>query len=173
MNPRRSNPTQLSRQSESDRAQSTMQSTIETPGLTRPESVNKPDALGRVRCREREQGMSDPAFVDAIGFAAAGLVLATFSMRSMIALRWVAIASNLAFIAYGYLGHLPPILLLHVLLLPINACRLAQLRQQRTGTAEPGHIPCTQASASRSRHLRSCGRDGQPAPRAIALIRRS
>jgi hypothetical protein len=38
---------------------------------------------------------------DAVGFAAAGLVLATFCMRSMITLRWVAIASNVAFIVYG------------------------------------------------------------------------
>ena len=71
--------------------------------------------------------MSNLPVIDAIGFAAAGLVLATFCMRSMRALRWVAIASNLAFIAYGYLGSLAPVLLLHLLLLPINACRLAQL----------------------------------------------
>lgn len=46
----------------------------------------------------------------------------------MRALRWVAIASNVAFIAYGYLGSLAPVLLLHMLLLPVNICRLAQLR---------------------------------------------
>ena len=71
--------------------------------------------------------MSDLPVIDAIGFAAAGLVLATFCMRSMRALRWVAIASNLAFIAYGYLGHLAPVLLLHVLLLPVNVYRVRQL----------------------------------------------
>jgi hypothetical protein len=49
-------------------------------------------------------------------------------MRSMKPLRWVAIASNVAFIAYGYLGGLAPILLLHALLLPVNVYRLAQLR---------------------------------------------
>ena len=65
--------------------------------------------------------------IDAIGFAAAGLVLATFCMRSMGALRWVAIASNLIFIAYGYFGNLAPVLLLHALLLPVNAYRLTQL----------------------------------------------
>jgi hypothetical protein len=62
-----------------------------------------------------------------------GLVLATLCTRSMRALRWVAIASNLAFIAYGYLGSLAPVLLLHMLLLhmlllPVNVHRLAQLR---------------------------------------------
>jgi hypothetical protein len=68
------------------------------------------------------------AAVNEVGFVAAGLVLATFCMRSMSTLRWVAIASNLAFMAYGYLGDLMPVLLLHMLLLPVNVYRLAQLR---------------------------------------------
>jgi hypothetical protein len=72
--------------------------------------------------------MGEVSVIDGIGFGAAGLVLATFCMRSMSALRWVAIASNVAFIAYGYLGGLAPVLLLHMLLLPVNICRLAQLR---------------------------------------------
>jgi hypothetical protein len=71
--------------------------------------------------------MRDLSVIDGIGFVAAALVLATFCMRSMTALRWVALASNLAFIAYAYLGNLAPVLLLHALLLPVNACRLAQL----------------------------------------------
>jgi len=65
--------------------------------------------------------------IDAVGYLAAGLVLATFCMRSMGGLRLVALASNLAFIAYGYLGSLTPVLVLHALLLPVNACRLVQL----------------------------------------------
>ena len=72
--------------------------------------------------------MSSAAITDGVGFAAAGLVLATFCMRGMRTLRFVAIASNFAFIAYGYLGHLAPVLWLHALLLPINLCRLMQLR---------------------------------------------
>jgi hypothetical protein len=64
---------------------------------------------------------------DAIGYLAASLVLATFWMRSMSRLRYVAIASNLAFIAYGYLGELMPVLLLHLLLLPVNLHRLTEL----------------------------------------------
>jgi len=64
---------------------------------------------------------------DAIGYLAASLVLASFSMRSMSSLRYVAIASNLAFIAYGYFGHLMPVVLLHLLLLPLNIRRLAEL----------------------------------------------
>ena len=64
---------------------------------------------------------------DAIGYLAATLVLATFWMRSMSSLRYVAIASNLAFIAYGYVGDLMPVLLLHLLLLPVNVLRLLEL----------------------------------------------
>jgi hypothetical protein len=79
--------------------------------------------------------MSHISVTEGIGFAAAGLVLATFCMRSMSALRWVAIASNVAFIGYGYLDGLAPVLLLHVLLLPVNICRLAQLHIANTRTA--------------------------------------
>jgi hypothetical protein len=66
--------------------------------------------------------------MDAIGYVAATLVLTTFCMRSMRKLRWVAIASNLAFIAYAVLANLGPVFVLHALLLPINLVRLQQLR---------------------------------------------
>jgi CRP/FNR family cyclic AMP-dependent transcriptional regulator len=66
--------------------------------------------------------------MDAIGYVAAILVLATFCMNSMRKLRWVAIASNLAFIAYAVLANLGPVFALHALLLPINVVRLQQLR---------------------------------------------
>jgi hypothetical protein len=82
--------------------------------------------------------MSDPLIIEGIGFAAAGLVLATFCMRSMSALRWLAIASNVAFIGYGYLEHLAPVLLLHVLLLPVNGYRLAQLSGGQTRSKPTG-----------------------------------
>ena len=72
--------------------------------------------------------MNEVPLTNVVGFAAAGLVLATFCMTSMSTLRCVAIASNLAFIGYGYLGGLVPILLLHALLLPVNVYRLTQLR---------------------------------------------
>lgn len=65
--------------------------------------------------------------MDAIGYLAASLVVATFCMRSMVGLRAVAIASNLAFIGYGYTGDLMPVLLLHLVLLPVNLARLAEL----------------------------------------------
>lgn len=61
-----------------------------------------------------------------LGYAAAGLVLATFSVRSITALRSVAIASNLMFIAYAAAEGLPPVLALHALLLPLNVWRLCE-----------------------------------------------
>jgi hypothetical protein len=69
-----------------------------------------------------------------IGYLASALVLATFCMRDMVALRVVAIASNLAFIAYSALGDVGPVLALHVLLLPVNAFRLAELMRSDTKT---------------------------------------
>jgi len=99
--------------------------------------------------------MSHPPVIDAIGFVAAGLVLATFCMCSMRRLRWMAIASNLVFIAYGYLGDLAPVLLLHALLLPINTWRLAQSHRRPRGAVRSDFIPRTPfqpALSVRSRH---------------------
>ncbi len=67
---------------------------------------------------------------DWVGWLASALVLATFCMRGMVGLRLTAIASNLAFIAYGASAGIDPVLMLHVLLLPLNAWRLAQSRPQ-------------------------------------------
>ena len=66
-------------------------------------------------------------FSDIIGYVASALVLATFSMRSMRRLRVIAIASNVAFIAYAAVGRMLPILILHSVLLPMNIVRLVQI----------------------------------------------
>ena len=67
----------------------------------------------------------DAGLTELLGYAAAGLVLATFCMRDMLSLRVVAIASNIAFISYGALAEISPVLLLHVVLLPVNTQRHA------------------------------------------------
>lgn len=67
-----------------------------------------------------------PHLNDLLGYAASALVLITFSARSIVTLRIVAMASNLMFITYALAAQLPPVLLLHLLLLPLNAWRLAQ-----------------------------------------------
>ena len=66
-----------------------------------------------------------------IGYLASLLVLAAFSVRGMVALRLLAIASNLAFIAYAALAGIHPVLLLHGLLLPVNLLRLLQALRER------------------------------------------
>lgn len=64
---------------------------------------------------------------DIAGYVAALLVFLTFYMKTMIPLRIVGIGSNFAFIAYGFLGDLYPVLVLHLILLPLNAWRLREM----------------------------------------------
>jgi CRP/FNR family cyclic AMP-dependent transcriptional regulator len=67
--------------------------------------------------------------IESYGYLGALFTLATFSMKTMLRLRMVGIAANLVFITYGALGHVYPVLLLHITLLPLNAWRLHQLQQ--------------------------------------------
>jgi CRP/FNR family transcriptional regulator, cyclic AMP receptor protein len=67
-----------------------------------------------------------PGGADLLGYMASVLVLLAFSLRSLIALRSVAIVSNVTFIAYASAAHLQPVLVLHAALLPINLWRLWQ-----------------------------------------------
>jgi hypothetical protein len=68
-------------------------------------------------------------WVDALGYFAALLVLATFSMKTMLPLRITGIASNCVFIAYGYFASALPVVVLHLILLPLNSLRLYQMWQ--------------------------------------------
>jgi hypothetical protein len=63
---------------------------------------------------------------DVAGYVASALVLAAFYMKSMVWLRVVALLSNVAFIVYGLALNLPPIWLLHALLVPLNWFRLIE-----------------------------------------------
>jgi len=67
-------------------------------------------------------------WVQLAGYLASLLVFSTFYMKTMIPLRSVAIASNVAFLTYGYFASLYPVFLLHVVLLPLNIYRLHQVR---------------------------------------------
>jgi hypothetical protein len=66
-------------------------------------------------------------WIDALGYLASILVFITFCMRTMIPLRIVAIASNLCFVAYGFFGHIYPVLFLHLVLLPMNGWRTIEM----------------------------------------------
>ncbi len=87
--------------------------------------------------------------IDAMGYFAASLVLATFCAKRMVSLRALAIASNVAFIAYGLSADLWPIVLLHVTMLPLNIMRLREalaggwpaMPQQWSGAVAPARVP--------------------------------
>jgi hypothetical protein len=65
--------------------------------------------------------------IDAFGYAASGLTLATFAQRAMLPMRVMAIGANVCFIGYGAMGRFMPVLILHIILLPINLVRLRML----------------------------------------------
>ena len=64
---------------------------------------------------------------DLCGYSASALVLLTFTTRNMRLLRAIAILSNIAFMIYGAVDWLPPVFILHTLLLPLNIVRLLEL----------------------------------------------
>jgi hypothetical protein len=64
---------------------------------------------------------------NAVGYLAAGLVITAFCMKDILHLRIVAVASNVAFLAYGVAFGLIPVWLLHLVLLPVNLVRLWQV----------------------------------------------
>jgi CRP-like cAMP-binding protein len=63
------------------------------------------------------------------GYLAAALVFWTFYMKTMVPLRLVGIFSNCAFITYGFLNGLYPVLILHAILLPLNGLRLREMQR--------------------------------------------
>ena len=73
--------------------------------------------------------MSHLDWVNVAGYCASLLVFGAFYMTAMMPLRAIAIASNIAFITYGFGHDLYPVLILHALLLPLNCLRLLQMRR--------------------------------------------
>jgi hypothetical protein len=89
-----------------------------------------------VRRHNRRQQIQDPetAVMEIAAWLAAALVFASFFMKTIVPLRTLAIASNLAFIgygllglSYGFFGKVLPILVLHCALLPLNVLRLREV----------------------------------------------
>jgi CRP/FNR family cyclic AMP-dependent transcriptional regulator len=81
-------------------------------------------------------------WIEAAGYLASALVLATFCMKTMIPLRAAAICSNVAFIVYGFYDNLYPVLVLHAILLPLNIWRAAQMLRliRRVEAASKGDL---------------------------------
>ncbi len=69
------------------------------------------------------------SWAEIIGYMASLLVASSFYMKTIIPLRIFAIASNIAFIIYGYACGLVPVLVLHLFLFPLNIIRLKQMQK--------------------------------------------
>lgn len=88
--------------------------------------------------------MSDITWVNTALWLASGLVFAAFFMTAIAPLRYIAIASNVAFLIYAMGVWNIPILVLHVALLPLNILRILQhrslLRKVRTAAECRPHV---------------------------------
>lgn len=83
------------------------------------------------------------AAVPLLGWVAALLTLGTFACADGLRLRVAALSANTAFVAYGSMAGLMPVLALHLALIPVNLWRLAGvLRSMRAASdsapASPG-----------------------------------
>jgi hypothetical protein len=72
------------------------------------------------------------SWIDFLGFSAAVAVLASFCMTTIVALRTLALMSNILFVLYGWCAHLYPVLLLHLILLPVNLIKLRRIKPNLT-----------------------------------------
>ena len=96
----------------------------------------------------QEHQMNALSFVELIGFSAAGLTLLAFSQKSMLPMRVSAIGANVCFVLYGALAGLYPVLVLHLLLLPVNIMRLAEQVRSGSGSLTRGDLGHPQRTAS-------------------------
>lgn len=79
--------------------------------------------------RYAAQALASPTEMVAVVsvIVAGAFVLVSTFVKTMIPLRWLAIGSNIGFVAYGAIHPSYPMLLLHSALLPINLYRLAEM----------------------------------------------
>jgi hypothetical protein len=77
-----------------------------------------------------------------LGYVASASVLMTFCMSTMIPLRVAGIVSNVLFSTFGGLAHIYPIMILHLVLLPVNTIRLMQIQRLIRGmeNAQSGEL---------------------------------
>ena len=66
-------------------------------------------------------------WIEALGYLGVLLTIGTYSMKRMIPLRVIGICANCVFIAYGFHASVYPQLLLHGVLLPLNAYRMWEM----------------------------------------------
>lgn len=78
---------------------------------------------------------------ETFGWLASSLTLLTFTCADMRRLRCAALGANAAFIAYGALAQLWPVLVLHLLLVPINLWRLTHAFRAGQEASAPAATP--------------------------------
>lgn len=66
--------------------------------------------------------------LEVVGYLGALFSVATYAMRTMVSLRILAICSNIFSAAYGFMMDIYPMLILHVIVLPLNVWRLHEMR---------------------------------------------
>jgi hypothetical protein len=80
--------------------------------------LGRPDRLNRIGARRTM------SLTDGLRFIAAFFTLLTFVQAAVAPMRLAAIGANVSFIAYGVFAGSQPVLVLHLILLPVNAYRL-------------------------------------------------
>jgi len=65
------------------------------------------------------------------------MCFASFAVKSMATLRWLALAANACFMLYGWMESVALSLVFNAILVPVNARRLWEIR--RLSADHPGH----------------------------------
>jgi hypothetical protein len=114
--------------------------------------------------------------LEMFGWLAAALVFTAFWSTTMVRLRMVAMASNVAFITYGVLLGSQSIVVLHGLLLPLNGWKLIQLRQLAALVRRASRGPMTLSMLVPAMKQQRFGagatlfREGDPADHVLYII---
>ena len=66
---------------------------------------------------------------DVLGFVGAGLMAASYLMKSMLPLRLVALAANVCLLAYAFNAHSWPTVMLYLAVIPINLKKVVEIRK--------------------------------------------
>lgn len=74
------------------------------------------------------------------GYIASALVFIALYMKDTLPLRILAICSNVAFLMYGGIMHLPLVVVLSALMLPLNVWRLLAAMDRRRRRMSAGAI---------------------------------
>src|SRR5215831_7762457 len=75
---------------------------------------------------------------NAFGLLAMVLCFASFAVKSMTTLRWLAIAANVCFMLYGWMESVALSLVFNAILVPVNARRLWEIRRLSAEIARAG-----------------------------------